>query len=161
MGNTSRSTRSYLVCYTKTMKKKNKIFYYLSWLTILTALGLLFTMFYWLFCPYEPITFEKELLQILTEEVKRGEHVTYIISYCKTNDVQPEVSISFNDGIIYNVPKAIATFKGKGCYCHKIQIYVPKALPIGTYTLSINYRYKVNPIKYITSNVISEPFKVK
>lgn len=138
----------------------NKIFQYISYLTILASFVLIGLLVFWCLYPYKPITFN-EPHQVLTKEVKRGEHLVYLVDYCKNSKAIPTITKTFIDGIIYAVPETIAVDREVGCGVQKVQMYVPKALPEGEFYVKLLYKYQVNPIKSITVVTRTEKFIIK
>jgi hypothetical protein len=138
----------------------NKIFYYISWITILSALGLMFLAGYWLLYPYKIISFKNKTYPIVNKTVKQGEFIKYIADYCKYIDVKPTISRSFVNGLIFSTPM-IVTNRDLGCKKMIVAVVVPQELPVGIYHLETNYKYKVNPLREITIKVSSDQFEVK
>lgn len=136
------------------------IFILISWLTIFTAITLITLVGYWYFYPYNPIEFNSVPFKVDNKVVKRGGHITYNLEYCKNNNLIPELTKSFEDGIVYVVPQSLAV-EEEGCHSKKIQVYIPRALPPGEYLLRIVYRYHINPLRIIDISVETEKFIVK
>jgi hypothetical protein len=138
----------------------NKIFQYISYLTILASFILIGLLVFWCLYPYKPITFN-EPHQVLTKEVKRGEHLVYQVNYCKNTKSIPTITKIFVDGIIYAVPEIVAVDRETGCNIQQVQMYVPKALPDGEFYVKISYKYQVNPLRSITVVTQTEKFTIK
>lgn len=137
----------------------NKAFYILSCLTILSALSLISLFSFWYLYPYKPIEFMTEPHKILEQEVKPGGHVNFTLDYCKYEKIGAELTVSFVDGFIYNTTPIPSNME-IGCHSVDQSVYVPKALPYGTYSVKILYRYKVNPVRTIDIITTSEKFQV-
>lgn len=137
----------------------NRIFYIVSMITITLAMGLLFLLFYWYFYPYRTIEFNQPLAKVEQTEVVRGEYLVYVLDYCKYTDVEAEISRSFVDGLIYLTPDGIAD-QPKGCGVARIQIYIPKSMPVGTYQIKQTRHYELNPLRVETVIYYTEKFKV-
>lgn len=135
------------------------IFRYLSWLTLLLAFGLILLIGYWEVYPYKVIDFETPF-NILTPEVKQGGYLQYEVKFCKYTSLNPYVVKYFVDAIIYAVPNIPATYKQIGCGTRTVQMYVPKALPVGQYKVQGIYTYKVNPLREIKVYTETELFTV-
>lgn len=133
-----------------------------AYITLVLAFLLVVVTGYWLLAPYTPIVFKGGPLQIENEgkTVKSGGHLSIFLDYCKYSKVAPEVNRTFSDGILYDVPLIVASEKETGCNQVNLQVYVPRALPTGTYTLKSVYRYQVNPLRKIDVTVETEPFTI-
>lgn len=129
---------------------KQKIFYYISILTIITAVALIFTLIYWLVKPYKVADFYNMPFHIVNENatVKRGDRLRYEVNYCKYREQMPQIIKFFIDGVVYETPKSFGVVD-KGCGIVISDVYVPKAIPAGVYTLKIVASYKLNPIRTV------------
>ena len=137
----------------------NKILVYLSYITILSAIALMGVATFWYLYPYKIITFEQPV-RVLTPEVKRGEHMTYEVVFCKYTKKMPLITKTFVDGIIYQVPEGVARQNDMGCNTNLVQMYIPKALPAGEFYVEINYRYELNPIRTEDITIQTERFTI-
>lgn len=138
----------------------NKILQVTSYITILLALCLICLFGFWLFYPYEPLTFKGDVFKIVNKKVAQGELLKYVSDYCKYTNSSASVTRSFVNGIVYTTPTVVTS---RDCGCHKITIgaTVPKELPVGNdYRLEMVYQYKVNPLRTITIKRSSENFSV-
>ena len=126
-----------------------KFFEKIAYLTLFLAFILVCFLSFWVLYPYKPIEFKNDKFKVNVCEVTRGSYVTYFVSYCKNSDVTPVVTRTFVDGIIYTMPQDPQPCLKKGCHDVKFFIYVPKALPEGTYSIKSTYSFKVNPIRKI------------
>ena len=142
--------------------KSDKILQLLIWFVILTALGLMLTAIFWLTHPYNPIEFKDKVLPVLNEkkQVKSGDYLLISLDYCKSTNEIPLVTRTFADGILYDTPIAPVSYKGTGCGKIVVQVYVPKALPVGIYTLKNSYIYQVNPIRKLEVHIDTEQFTI-
>lgn len=140
----------------------NKLLYIFIWITILTALGLMFTIFYWLFYPYKIADFKNVPFPIINESktISRGDRVRYNIEYCKYTDVIPELTKFFIDGVVFETPKTVGVVEN-GCGSVIADAYIPRAIPPGNYSIKTVARYKVNPIRTIEVVNYTEPFIIK
>jgi hypothetical protein len=124
----------------------------MSFISLLSVAFLLFIIGYWLFYPYNPITFNfpkgQTHFRVLTPTVRAGGTLKYEVNYCKNMNTTAVVTATFNNGIIYSTP---STLSNKGVGCHIITIFtdVPTELPPTTYTRTMTYSYQVNPIRRI------------
>lgn len=124
------------------------------------SLGLIILISYWLLYPYNPIVFNNLPYKVDSKMVRAGGLLSYNVDYCKYNNLIPQFTKSFVNGIIYIVPPEGAVVKPSGCHVVKIVITIPETLPPDTYILKISYRYQVNPIRTVDVMAQSEPFKV-
>lgn len=140
----------------------SKTFQAIAWFTIVSALSIMVLIGYWSLVPYTPLVIKTNPEVVLNENktIKSGDFLSYAVNYCKNSKVVPIVSKAFVDGFVYVLPDNLATSKGVGCGEDIIQIYVPKALPTGYYSLKTTYRYKVNPVRDIDVYAETEKFTV-
>lgn len=82
------------------------------------------------------------------------------VDVCKHMNVAPEISRVFVDGVIYQIPTYTTIDDDVGCKVRKVQIYVPKGLPVGEYFVNTAYKFQVNPIRTIEMQTRSEKFEV-
>lgn len=114
-------------------------------------------MFWWLY-PYKT-TSNIQPYKILNEEVRQGDLLLYKIDYCKYTNVTPTVNRQFIDGIIYSTPESTAQLK-KGCGRFINSVKIPTTLPPGTYYMKATVTFKMNPIRIISKEFITEQFTV-
>jgi len=114
-------------------------------------------MFWWLF-PYKTSTQTQPYI-IISKEVKQGELLYYQMDYCKYTDIAPTVQRQFVDGIIYAVPASSAQLK-RGCGTLTNSIKIPQSLPVGEYYIHTTVIYKMNPIRTIANEYVTEKFTV-
>ncbi len=140
----------------------NKLFITISWLTILSAMGILLVAGYWAFFPFKLVEFYNRPFEVTNEDrtVARGDRLRYRIDYCKYNDLMPEITKYFMDGVQYETPKALGGLP-KGCQTIISDVYIPRAIPPGDYTVKIVTRYHVNPIRNIEFVNFTEKFTIK
>lgn len=137
-----------------------KIWNTISYITIgVTALFLLL-MGYWLLYPYNPTDFPSNVQKIDKTVVHAGEYLVITSEFCKNMTVVPTISRSFVDGIIYQIPSYTALDSELGCHIRKVQIYIPKGLPLGKYYIQSSYRWQVNPVRIIEKTTVTEFFYV-
>lgn len=82
------------------------------------------------------------------------------VDVCKNMDIAPQISRVFVDGVIYQIPTYTTVDDEVGCKVRKVQIYVPKGLPVGEYFVNTAYKFRVNPIRTIEMQTKSEKFEV-
>lgn len=139
------------------MKHKIANWFIIASLIVSFAILLLF-LFWWIY-PYKTIEVSKQPYPVLTPTVQQGEMMMYQIDYCKYTEAIATVSKSFVDGIVYAIPENSLNLP-KGCDSRTTSIIVPKSLPPGNYYLRILGSYKINPIRVITVEYVTEHFDV-
>jgi len=127
------------------------------WIGIVISFIFVFIIGFWVIYPHNPLVLENVTLD--RTEVSRGEHILVSADYCKNTEKEADLFITFIDGIIYNTPPQVIDLKS-GCHKTTISIYVPKALPTGEFMLKGVFRYKVNPIKTIEVNGLTNKFTI-
>ena len=137
----------------------NKIFKYLSYLTILLALGLMFLFGYWFLYPYQPLTIFDPVFPVVNKQVRRGELLQFISNNCKNVEMTAQTTRAFIDDTIFYTP-TITTNVRKGCGKVVINVPVPDAIPLGEYYIQNIFQYKVNPIRTISVIHDTERFEV-
>lgn len=140
--------------------KSPKILRYVAYSSLVVTAGILFTILYWLCMPYKTIEFKNEEFKVHTPVVEQGGYLSYTIEYCKDNDLIPEVSTSYVDGIIYQTPNTPQPFYGNDCEPKNFLVYIPKALPAGKYYLDHIFTFRVNPIREVIVEAKTEMFEV-
>ena len=135
---------------------------YAIYLILLLALGLILTVIYWEVYPFKTIVFTDNPQRVLNanHQVASGGHLSYEVNFCKYTNIIPSISRSFADGILYTIPETLAVAKPTGCHTQVVDVYVPRALLPGSYTLKTTYRYKINPIRTIDVSTTTESFMV-
>ena len=134
----------------------------ITWLAILSAIGLMFTFVYWMTYNYKPLVFNQNPLPILNpnHQVVSGDYLDIQLDFCKYTTEIPEVSSAFVDDIIYQIAPQPANEKPVGCQKTILKVYVPKTLALGTYMLKRTYRYHPNPVKIVDVTIQTEPFTI-
>jgi hypothetical protein len=140
---------------------RTKLFTIFSWIVVSILFVSILVFGYWAFYSYKVISFEQVPFPIINENktVKAGEFLVYEVEYCKYMKMGAETTRSFVDGVIYSLPAASSN-RDTGCHDNKIYIEVPKTLPPSYYTLSVLYRFKVNPIRTIDFVQKTEQFRI-
>lgn len=138
-----------------------KILNIISAFTLILAFTMVVVIGFWLVYPYKTIEFKNVPFPILNEGkvVKQGDRARYLVEACKYSKDAPVVTKNFIDGVIYSttpVPGAIPL----GCNKTIMDIYVPRAIPAGTYSVQIIARFKVNPLRTITIISNTENFNI-
>lgn len=114
---------------------------------------------FWLLYPYKTIEFNQPSARVETKQVERGGYLVYVIDYCKYTEKEANISRSFIDGLIYLTPDGISDVP-KGCGEKRIQMYVPRNMPVGKYRIMQVRHYEVNPLRHIDIVYYTEEFEV-
>lgn len=138
------------------MKHKLTSWFIISSLVFSFVILLLF-LFWWLF-PYKTSE-QLQPYKVINTTVKQGELLFYEIDYCKFTDKIPTVERQFVDGIIYSVPEGNAQLK-EGCGKVTNSIKIPSQLPPGNYYIHATVTFKMNPIRVISNEYVTEQFDV-
>jgi hypothetical protein len=138
-----------------------KPLYILSWLVIVSMIGLILLFGFWLLYPYNPVEFKDEVYPVLNENktVKQGDILKYEVDYCKRVDQVPVVNKKYVDGIIYETPMGRGVVF-KGCRAQVVDNIVPENLLPGEYFMQIEIDYEMNPIRHIIYHNRTEKFTV-
>lgn len=138
-----------------------RIFNLIGWLTILTLACLIAILGYWYLVPINPIKFNNLPHKVESKEIKSGGYLVYDVDYCKYTKDIPMVSRTFVDGLSYPLyENRPATEKPMGCNVNRVQIYVPKGLPLGEYFLKTTFHYRLNPIRWLDVTTETERFLI-
>ena len=137
----------------------------LTILSIVTFLSLGFLMVlvgYWLFWPDNIVTISNpNSIQIDKAVYAPGDRITYTLSYCKTAPMTANVMRALvndyrtlYDTVESNLPT--------GCHTTKInELTIPSFAPDGTYHLTGEADYKINPLRTFTVMWRTVDFQVK
>lgn len=136
-----------------------KLPYYLSIIILVSAIGLMAVLAFWLLYPYQPLVLKDPVFPLVNKVVKQGTDLQFISDNCKNVDLTAHTSRAFVDDIVYYV-LPITTSVRKGCGKVTITVPVPSNLPPGKYTLQNIFEYKVNPIRIVTVTHNTEEFEV-
>lgn len=137
----------------------NRLLHIYAWGTILIATFLLLLIVIWELFPRKTIEFNNVPFSVVPKVVNAGDTLTYTVDYCKYTDTLPITNITFIDGIAFSTPSFVGGWE-KGCTIKNVTIQIPSVLPGGNYYLRIVHRLRVNPLKQITIDVVSERFEV-
>jgi hypothetical protein len=136
------------------IKKAALFLFYAGFIIYSTIVG------YWLFWPYNVIDVERPI-QIMNEgkTVQAGDRLIYKIKYKKHMDIQGELNRKLINNYKIDLKDTLATAP-IGPDCDKVAIEIPRNAEEGTYYLWWSVSYKVNPLRVITIQADSEPFRV-
>lgn len=137
---------------------KQKIAIFISWVTLILAVGIIGVVIYWLNYPYKTLELLNQPFEVLTPTVKPGDMMVYHVDYCKYTELPAFVNRSFVDGIKFT---ELLTLSSNPSGCHELfaTLLVPN-IPPSTYYIKTVYQYKVNPIRTITIEATSSAFQV-
>jgi hypothetical protein len=122
----------------------------------LSTIGTICVLYWWI-NPYKILTFNAGTGTLVETTVKSGGYLQVRENFCKKGDFTAIVSRMFIDGITYQVP-VYTSNRAEGCSEQIEYVYIPKALPAGTYHIEADYSYKVNPIKTVHFKIKTENF---
>jgi hypothetical protein len=136
-----------------------KWFYYVAIFTIFLGFGSIFLILFWLLYPYNILVFKEGNGTVLNTQVKNGGYLQILQIRCKNIAIPGVIDRQFIDGIVYQVP-TFTTNRSIGCTNTIEYVYVPKALPEGTYHIDNTITYKPNPIRTVIYTVRTNNFTV-
>ena len=132
----------------------------MSYFTLVLGFVIVGTYTYWTNYPYKTIEFKNNPFPPSNPEVTRGERLRYKVDYCKFTDENPTVVKYFIDGVIYETSPTVGVMT-EGCYIDEVDVYIPRALPPGNYSIKIVAIFHPNPIRTITITSNTQQFEVK
>lgn len=132
-------------------------------LIFICAFSLSALVAYWLFCPYDLITFNEPYTTTKTE-YKRGEILGINVDITQnTNGVYCKVLRSLENGIIYNFSDdarpGYVTEKGRKVYIN-VSTIVPMEIVPGTYRYKATTICYPNPLRTITIVRVTNEFEI-
>lgn len=139
-----------------TFDKTWKLIYAYSTLGIAAAFVLL--ILYWLIYPLKTLDV-KGVASVDRKVVVAGDSLVYSFEYCRYTDKPAEITRQFIDDIIYTT-EAITVIEKERCDERDVLVRIPSSLPPDRYHIKVISRIKVNPIKTITTEFITEEFEV-
>lgn len=134
----------------------------ISGFTVFFTLSFLFLISFWLFYPYEPITFTHPKTRILNEnrQVRQGEILQSEVDIIYAYNIPLTIDRRIVDGVVYyTLPSTIETERGYHKYIQN-GLTIPAHLPPGKYHTVLYLHFKVNPLRIITIKRESEEFEV-
>lgn len=119
-------------------------------------IGILLLLAFWWVYPYKLMEFKNAPFPIINTIVNSGGRMVYEVDYCKYTNQSPRVTKYFIDGVVYEVNTVDGIFE-KGCHKVKRDIYIPRALPVGSYSVKIVAIFTPNPIREVqyTTNTLN------
>jgi hypothetical protein len=141
------------------MTKKEKIYYFISYIILTMAILFALVVIFWMTYSYKTVVFNDKAFPIHNTKVKQGEMVYYTADYCKYGNFSATVTRSFINSLIYVAP-SIITNRPTGCNSLVFGVIIPKELPIGEYYMEQIYKIQVNPIRAVVIKQNSGKFEV-
>ena len=111
------------------------------------------------FRPYDIIKYNTENLQMVKEEYRVGEPLTYRSDFCKEGDYSSTIIRTLHDGVIYLFP-SIESKSEEGCYNFISNTTPTPNVPTGTYIFETEIVYRPNPLREVTYHISSNEFKI-
>jgi len=96
---------------------------------------------------------------ILTDNIKAGDELPYMISYCKYKDMSGMRMRAFENDIIYAIPPDMINIP-VGCHTSVNTIRVPSELPPGEYKVKNTAVYRLNALRQEEVSFESNKFTV-
>jgi hypothetical protein len=141
------------------IKLKKRSLAILSYGTLALLFGVLCVIGFWLWYPYNPVTYYDLPYHVEPKIVKSGEELTYSFRYCKNTNLSPDIQRDYVDGIIFRSSNSTSLARA-GCGTFYLTETIPTTLPAGNYFLQITIQYHMNPLRTITYVNRTEQFKV-
>lgn len=91
--------------------------------------------------------------------IEAGQTLTYTADFCKYKNVQASVTRTLVDGTVIFFPIENTNLP-IGCNKRDIPLVIPKNTPPGVYHLEISLVYRVNPLREITTRILTDEFRV-
>ena len=132
----------------------------MAWMGIVSLIAIIFVVSYWLIRPYSILELKPGNAEVLTPVVKSGGYLQIRENYKKNMKMIAVIDCTFNDGVVYQIPQTTSS-REVGEEDTVEYKYIPKALPIGTYTLTCIYSYHPNPLRTINYRFQTTPFVVE
>lgn len=114
---------------------------------------------YWVVKPYKILEFHDGNGVLVNHVVKSGGYLEIQQNRCKKLNFVSHIDREFIDSIVYQVPLSIND-RPVGCYTTPEFVYVPKALPLGRYTLRTTISFKPNPLQTVTYVLTTDEFEI-
>lgn len=127
---------------------------------ILAFIGIL-VVSYWMLYPYEPLVINSySPLPINNKELIVHDNIVYELDYCKNMDLPVTVRRKLVDGLVFALPDVTTAVNEPGCRVQNFAVEVPHSLPEGDYFMTIEFVYKVNPLREVSIITNTEQFVV-
>jgi hypothetical protein len=137
----------------------NKLFYVLSWITILASMSLILYCGFNILYPY-PTICVKSPAPVLNSTVHPGETLQVVVDYAKYTDKPCTVSRQFIDDIVYTLPDYVSNYETGSHKKISYSTKVPESLPPGIYYVKVTLVYEFPPFRTITYTYNTGKFTV-
>lgn len=138
----------------------NRTLLFLSWCTLLSALGIVLLIMFWLFYPYHVIDFKYDKLPILNKRITngdtllwQGDHVHY------TDGVPVKVSRQIICNTLTNLPDSSYISKRGHFQSVNSSVIIPNGLE-GECHIKIVSQWAINPLRTIIIEKETENFTI-
>ena len=128
-------------------------------MVITLAIALLLMVFYCLFYPYNPLEVVGPM-EILSENVHKGDMVEYKVVFCKNTDKQATITRELVNDFHFTY-SAVKTNNEVGCQEALLHLLIPEFAPAGEYKIRTTAAYKMNTIRDMEVVYESETFMVE
>ena len=136
---------------------------HLSWpgrVSFVLLLAVYGVLTYWLIWPYTPIEIHKITIK---EPVYIGGDLSYEVSYSKAESypvIQVTRQIIYVDGAVVVLAPGVGSRLPTGDYRVQVKVKIPKFISDGMCVFQLTAQYKVNPVRSVTVEATSDPFKL-
>lgn len=138
------------------------LYYYVSITLIIIFGAILFFNRYLDGDYYNPVlTFKDNVAVTDKTEYRSGDVVFVHWDFCKHRNLISKINISMIDDIVLTLPEVEQNIP-VGCYEGKtvFQMKIPEIVHAGMFKTHVSLTYEVNPMRTITYQLVSEPFKI-
>jgi hypothetical protein len=114
---------------------------------------------FWLFYPYKVLVLKNNPAPVLADSVEAGQMVVYFSDFCRYTNLPAIVTRQFIDGVVYTTPSENVTDIAR-CDRRIVSVRVPPTLMPDKYHIKVIVQIKVNPIRTMTYEFLTEEFNV-
>lgn len=133
--------------------------YWIAKIVLISAGCFLLYIAYWTLFPFRGLEVKNEPVPVDRKIVTQGDSLIYYMDFCRYTDKPAIVTRKFVDGIVFTTdPQAVAS--PAGCGERGVLVNIPENLPPDTYTLKILVQIKINPLRTLTTEFVTEKFEV-
>lgn len=146
----------------KNVTAGNKLLYYASMGIILIGIILIIVCGYLAFTPVIVIHPNQQPYPAITKVVKAGDPFVYRADLCKYREAPTILIRRFVDdtGLVYALPAEDSNIS-IGCSKIGVRVVTPATLHPGTWYLTIDSSYRVNPFRTESYHLRTETFTIK
>jgi len=136
----------------------NKLFFYISMITLILAFGLIILISYWTLYPYKIA--EIKSVNLVQKQYKLGHPLRYELDFCIYTKTPVTITKQLVNDIIFNFPSSRVMIE-TGCRKEVItSLIIPKHLPEGIYYLKVHVIHQVNPLRSINIEWQTPKFEI-